>query len=229
MPASDAAPSEDDLHLGDLGSGSDYTPFLEHDGIPSADIGSDGPLSVYHSVFDNYDWFVRFADPTFAYTQQQARFFGLEVLHMADADFLPFDYQAYAQAIHGYLDKARTRASNRSLKLDFTAAFAATDSLAAAAYSIHQRQLAPSSDTASLDRSLSAAERALLIPEGLPHRPWYRHSIYAPGEFTGYEAVVIPGVTEAIDATDAPRAQSQLDALAQALTRAATVLAPPTR
>ena len=86
MPPSDAPSSDSDLHLGDLGSGSDYTPFLEHDGVPSADISSDGPFSVYHSVFDNYDWFTRFADPTFAYTQQQARFLGLEILHMADAD-----------------------------------------------------------------------------------------------------------------------------------------------
>ncbi len=89
--------SEEDLHLSDLGSGSDYTPFLEHVGVPSTDIGSDGPFSVYHSVFDNFDWFVRFADPTFAYTQQQARFLGLEILHMADADVLPLDYSVYAQ------------------------------------------------------------------------------------------------------------------------------------
>ena len=91
-------------------------------------------------------------------------------------------------------------------------------------HAVHQRQLAPPADAADLDRALFSVEPALLLPAGLPHRPWYRHSIYAPGEFTGYEAVVIPGVNEAIDAADIPRAQSQLGALAQALDRATAAL-----
>jgi N-acetylated-alpha-linked acidic dipeptidase len=217
-------PSLDQMPVGDLGSGSDYTPFLQHAGVPSTDIDSDGPFSVYHSVFDNYDWFTRFADPTFAYTQQQARFLGLEILHMADADVLPYDYPAYAQAIRGYLDQARNRAVARGLNLDFTGAIAAANQFGFAAEAMHQRQLDPPKDTAALDRVLASTERALLIPAGLPRRPWYRHSIYAPGEFTGYEAVVIPGVNEAIDASDAARARAQLDVLAQALTRAANTL-----
>jgi N-acetylated-alpha-linked acidic dipeptidase len=69
------------------------------------------------------------------------------------------------------------------------------------------------------------AERALLIPEGLPNRPWFHHAIYAPGVYTGYAAVVIPGVTEAIDAGDAGRTRDQIAALAAALNRAAKVLA----
>jgi N-acetylated-alpha-linked acidic dipeptidase len=217
-----------DLHIGELGSGSDYTPFLQHAGVPSTDIGSDGPFSVYHSVYDNFDWFTRFADPTFAYTQQQARFLGLEILHMADSDVLPYDYPAYAQAVRGYLDHARARASSKGLKLDFTAALSAAAQFTSAAQTIHTLQLNPPKDTSALDRALTAAERALLLPAGLPRRPWYKHSIYAPGEFTGYEAVVIPGVNEAIDASDTPRAQAQLAALAQALSRAAATLAPAT-
>ncbi|MGB7552804.1 MAG: M28 family metallopeptidase, partial [Candidatus Korobacteraceae bacterium] len=54
-----------DVHVGDLGSGSDYTAFLQHLGVPSADIGSRGPYGVYHSVFDNFAWFTKFGDPTF--------------------------------------------------------------------------------------------------------------------------------------------------------------------
>jgi N-acetylated-alpha-linked acidic dipeptidase len=59
----------------------------------------------------------------------------------------------------------------------------------------------------------------------LPDRPWFRHTIYAPGEFTGYSAVVLPGVNEAIDARDAKLAAQQLTVLAQALDRAARTLA----
>ena len=215
--------------FGELGSGSDYTPFLQHAGVPATDIGSDGPFGVYHTVYDNYDWFVRFADPTFAYTQQQARIFGLEMLHMADADVLPFDYQSYAREIFGYLIQARSRAAAKGLTLDFAGALNAEGNLEAAAHAVYQRQLAPPADVTGLDRALSSVEPALLIPEGLPHRPWYRHSIYAPGEFTGYEAVVIPGVNEAIDASDTPRAQAQLGVLVQALNRAVAALTPATR
>jgi N-acetylated-alpha-linked acidic dipeptidase len=143
---------------------------------------------------------------------------------MADADVLPFDYSVYAQEVQSYLDQSRERAAGRQMKLDFAAALAAAAQFAIAAQAAHQRQLAPPKDPAALDGALCATERALILPDGLPRRPWYRHSIYAPGEFTGYETVVIPGVNEAIDASDTPRAQAQLDLLAQALTRAAKVL-----
>jgi N-acetylated-alpha-linked acidic dipeptidase len=143
---------------------------------------------------------------------------------MADADVLPFDYQAYAEEIRVYLNQARSRAVAHGMNLDFTAALAAADSFETAARVIYQRQLAPPANVTGLDRALSSVEPALLIPAGLPRRPWYRHSIYAPGEFTGYEAVVLPGVNEAIDAFDAPGAQAQLDALAQALSRATAAL-----
>jgi N-acetylated-alpha-linked acidic dipeptidase len=69
-----------------------------------------------------------------------------------------------------------------------------------------------------------AAERQLLFADGLPKRPWFRHSIYAPGEFTGYAAVVLPSVTEAVDNGDANAAQAQLNALAAAIARSAEVL-----
>jgi N-acetylated-alpha-linked acidic dipeptidase len=58
----------------------------------------------------------------------------------------------------------------------------------------------------------------------LPHRPWFRHAIYAPGEYTGYAAVVIPGVNEALDRGDAERARQQLGVLTAALERGAKAL-----
>ena len=75
-----------------------------------------------------------------------------------------------------------------------------------------------------LNQALRQAERALLIPEGLPNRPWFRHAIYAPGQYTGYAAVVIPGVNEAIDKHDLERTRQQIAVLAAALNRAAKVL-----
>jgi N-acetylated-alpha-linked acidic dipeptidase len=219
-----AIDSATEITVGNLGSGSDYTPFIQHLGVPSTDIGSEGPYGVYHSVFDNYNWFIKFADPTFVYEQQQARVFGLEILHMADADVLPYDYQAYGKEIVGYLDAAGRRATNAKMTLDFTAALAAARRFEAAGVSVKTLQLAPPSNTAALNDALRNAESALLSPSGLPHRPWYRHLIYAPGEFTGYAAVVIPGVSEGISAPDPARAQMQLTSLAEALNRSASIL-----
>jgi N-acetylated-alpha-linked acidic dipeptidase len=216
--------TDSDVHIGTLGSGSDYTPFIQHLGVPSTDIGSEGPYGVYHSVFDNYNWFTKFADPTFVYEQQQARVFGLEILHMADADVLPYDYQLYGKEIVGYLETAQKQATAKNLTLDFAPAQAAANRFATAGTAIRATQSAPPSNPAALNQSLRAAEGALLNPEGLPKRSWYKHTIYAPGEFTGYAAVVIPGVTEGIEVPDAPRAQSQLAALAAALNRSAAIL-----
>ncbi|MGH7223260.1 MAG: M28 family metallopeptidase [Gemmataceae bacterium] len=216
------------VRVGDLGSGSDYTPFLQHLGVPSTDIGSDGPYGVYHSAFDDYHWFVKFADPTFAYEQQQARVFGLEILRMADADVLPYDYKAYGQEVVGYLKAAQQRAAEVPLHVDFTEANAAAARSAAAGRRIasvqSQATTLDAAARARLNHSLRNAEEALLNDAGLPHRPWYRHTIYAPGEYTGYAAVVIPGVNEGIDAKDTARTSNQLAALTAALNRAATVL-----
>jgi len=215
---------DSDVRIGTLGSGSDYTPFIQHLGVPSTDIGSEGAYGVYHSVFDNYNWFIKFADPTFVYEQQQARIFGLEVLHMADTDVLPYDYELYAKEILNYIEAAERRATSGNLDLDFAPTLAAAQRFVAAGTAIRILQNAPPSNPTALNQSLRAAEEALLNPAGLPRRAWFRHTIYAPGEFTGYAAVVIPGVNEAIDVPDAPRAQSQLAILTQSLSRAAAIL-----
>jgi N-acetylated-alpha-linked acidic dipeptidase len=211
------------VHIGDLGSGSDYTPFLQHAGVPSTDIGSGGKYGVYHSVFDNYAWFTKFADPTFVYEQQQARVFGLEILHMADADVLPYDYVTYARAIAAYINTVRSKASAAGMTLDLVPASQAAERLLKAATAVMEEQQT-GNGTLAFNADLRATEDSLLMPAGLPGRPWFKHAIYAPGEYTGYAAVVIPGVNEAIDAQDPVRAKAQEMLLIEALNRAAAVL-----
>jgi len=86
-----------------------------------------------------------------------------------------------------------------------------------------QAQTAMKGDSKRENQALINTERAFLI-DGLPDRPWYKHSIYAPGKYTGYAAVVIPGVNEAIDANDSALTQQQLKVLTDALNRAAATL-----
>jgi N-acetylated-alpha-linked acidic dipeptidase len=237
--SSNNPPPPGEVDISDLGSGSDFTPFLQHAGVPSTDIGSEGPYGVYHSVFDNYAWFTQNADPHFLYLQQMARVFGLEALRMADADVLPYDYVAYAHSISAYIEAAKRRAeaSNENspeqgtravdekiAELDFAPALAAAARFATAAEAAHNRQTAPTGDLAKLNRALRQTETALLSEAGLPNRAWYRHTIFAPGQYTGYAAVVIPGVNEAISARNPSVAAQQLSVLAQALDRAAATL-----
>jgi N-acetylated-alpha-linked acidic dipeptidase len=221
-----AATVKDDVRVGDLGSGSDFSAFQQHLGVPSADISSTGPYGVYHSVFDNFAWFKKFGDPDFVYEQQMARVFGIEALRMADADVLPYDYEEYGKEIAVYLDAAEKRSQSKLGEhvLDFKAVNAAAKHFQDAGAKILAKQRNSAKDPERLNQALRGAERALLVPEGLPHRPWYRHAIYAPGEYTGYAAVVIPGVNEALDKGDAERARQQLAVLAAALERAAKAL-----
>ena len=221
-----AAQGKMDVPVGDLGSGSDYTVFLQRLGIPSTDISSTGSYGVYHSVFDNFNWFKKFADPDFAYEQQMARVYGIEVIRMANADVLPLDYEEYGKEIVAYLDAAKKKAENNFGKqaLDFSEATEAAQRFEQAGAKLLARQQNPPTEPGKLNQTLREGERALLLAEGLPNRPWFRHAIYAPGQYTGYAAVVIPGVNEAIDKRDVEQTRRQLTALAAALRRASKVL-----
>jgi N-acetylated-alpha-linked acidic dipeptidase len=223
-PGFDAPAEMAEAHIGDLGSGSDYSPFLQHIGVPSTDVSSEGPYGVYHSAFDDYDWFTHEADPHFVYLQEMARVLGLEGVRMADADVLPYDYVTYAKEISSYIGGAKGKAQDTDLSLDFGPAQAAATRFAAAARKAQSLQKSATGNLDALNAALRQTEADFISPAGLPNRPWYKHVIFAPGEYTGYAAVVIPGVNEAINAHDAALAAQQLSVLAQELNRAAQTL-----
>jgi N-acetylated-alpha-linked acidic dipeptidase len=155
-----------------------------------------------------------------------ARVFGIEAIRMAEADVLPYDYEEYGKEIAAYIDAARKKAEGvfSSQTPSFAEAVHAAHQFEQAGAKIRHKQESPGSDSARLNHSLRQAERALLIPEGLPNRPWFHHAIYAPGQYTGYAAVVIPGVNEAIDKRDLERTKQQIAVLVAALNRATKVL-----
>jgi N-acetylated-alpha-linked acidic dipeptidase len=201
-----------------LGSGSDYTVFLNHLGIPSMDFTFDGPYGVYHSAYDSHAWMTRVGDPEFAYHAAMARLWGVMALRLANAEVLPFDYAAYGRDLVVYLDEVSARALARQLPLDLTAARAAAEEMAA----LSPPPLGAHADALRANRALLRAERDLTEPAGLPDRPWFRHLVYAP--LPSYEAETLPGVREAVDAGDAARARAQADVLARAIARAVTTL-----
>ncbi|HEX7958028.1 MAG TPA: transferrin receptor-like dimerization domain-containing protein, partial [Pyrinomonadaceae bacterium] len=94
-----------DMRIGALGSGSDYTPFLQHLGVPSLNIGfggEDGGGS-YHSVYDSFDHYTRFGDPGFDYGVALAQVAGRITLRFAEADTLPLNFDNFADTVARYV------------------------------------------------------------------------------------------------------------------------------
>jgi len=246
-----------------LGSGSDYSSFLQHLGITTLDLGFGGEDGggEYHSIYDSFDDYRRFKDPDFKYGVALAQTAGRAVLRMADADVLPFDFRNLyatidryttelvdlsnnmrdATAIDNQLIKANdyTLASDPTIKyvqpaaksevpnLDFTALKVALDSLKKSTSHLADVWAKESQSDANhdkLNKALYQAEQQLLSTDGLPRRPWYRHTIYAPGFYTGYGVKTLPGIREAIEQRNWTEAQQQIGVVAASVNRLALYL-----
>ena len=222
----------EDLVNNRLGSGSDYTVFLNFVGVPIVDMAFDGPYGVYHSMYDNHQWVSRIGDPGFRYHTAMTRLWAVMATRLANADLLPLDYRPYAARVDEFITDLERRGSTT-----FAAARAANKRFGDAAASIAERGAAAmekrdgakgdgeKGDAAALaiiNRALMQAERGLLDMEGIPGRPWYRHQLYAP-KYT-YAPEVLPGLAEAIEAGDSARLKRQEQRLAAALDRAAIAL-----
>jgi N-acetylated-alpha-linked acidic dipeptidase len=209
-----------EVPLGSLGAGSDFTPFYHHGGIPSFDMSSGGDYGVYHSMYDSFHWMKSFGDPGFQMHATMARIAGIALLRLADADVLPFDYEEYAEELQRYvadLEGVANAKAEGKLPLaelrETVAAFAASAGRA-------NRALATTAGSAALNRALVLVEQDLLAPAGLSDRPWYKHTVVAPGAYAGYAAVLFPGVREPLDRGDWETARRELTVLVAALRRA---------
>ena len=213
-----------------LGSGSDYTPFLQHLGIASTDMSFGGDYGVYHSAYDSFYWMDHFGDPGFQYHVAAAQIWGTMALRLADADGLSFDYTDYANEIRMFFREAMRLAGWRNIVgLDDKAMNAAVDDFAREAERIERaRQDAiKSNDAAKLARindALMNAERQFIDQRGLRGRAWYKHEIYAPGIYTGYAAQPLTDFRQALDDRNSANAKEGLDRIIEAVKRAANTL-----
>jgi N-acetylated-alpha-linked acidic dipeptidase len=111
-----AAASGGDLPIEALGSGSDFTPFMQHLGITTLNIeygGESDQAGVYHSDYDTFEHYVRFGDPQFAYGIAEAQTAGHTVLRYADADVLPMQFSEFADTIAGYVEELHKLAEDK--------------------------------------------------------------------------------------------------------------------
>ncbi len=210
-----------------LGGGSDYTVFLNHLGIPSADLAFDGPYDVYHSLYDTHQYVARFADPDFRYTTTLVQVLGIAALRLMEGDAIPLDVQASASAVAKFVAEieGQIRAAGAAGSLGPLHEAVRELDQAAAAFGARRDAAVRAGDAASLallNRHAMAVERAFTDPGGLRERPWYRHLIHAPDRT--FAPVVLPGVAEAIAAGDPSRVGHECARLTQALRRAANVI-----
>ena len=275
-----------DLRIGALGSGSDFTPFLQHLGVASLNMGYGGEDDggIYHSIYDDFYWYTHFSDTSFVYGRALAQAVGTTVMRLASADVLPFVFTNLAATTHRYIDELQQLRDRRSKEIDeerrrvsdsvyaivrdprdpvgaprlqtppprfdFAPLLDAQDSLSAAAARFEKaytawrdgggatQERAHSGDggaagLAEVNRRLMRAERVLMLRDGLENRPWFKHSLYAPGFYTGYGVKTMPGIREAIEQSEWGRVNGEIARVAEAVNaeaalvkEAATLLQP---
>lgn len=110
------ARDREDLRIGALGSGSDYSPFIDHLGIASLNLGYGGEDEggIYHSIYDSFYWYTHFSDTSFVYGRALAQTVGLAVLRLANADLLPFAFTNLAETIQTYVTDLRSLRDSRA-------------------------------------------------------------------------------------------------------------------
>lgn len=251
------------IHKGDipiLGSGSDYTVFLEHLGIPSFDMGFacnplTDPIYQYHSNYDSFYWMETFTDPGFVYHNVMGKYLGKIILQLSGPELLQLNMLDYAEDILLYFDDALKSVppewyhykgkkpemlaldkdvmkmkgmpdlnKNGSFNFveDFTDAVKYTKKALelfrknGALMDAYREKLQADfyKSKSFIERSkvalrmvltnfkLALVERAMLYQEGLKDRPWFKHTIFASGRYTGYAGQSLPGLREAIEDGD---------------------------
>lgn len=213
--------------LNPLGSGSDYTAFLDHLGVPSVDVGFAGRYGVYHSIFDDFYWMEKFGDPEFLTHATAARLYTAIAMRAAGADVVPFTFAPYGEALREYVDDLRRLVERRARAAAPVAAFeglpglvksirsfqAAAADLDRATAELAARDGIEPARLARVNDALARVERAFLLPGGLPGRPWFKHAVYAPGLTTGYASWPLPGVRQAVLDNDRAALAAQTPAL----------------
>jgi N-acetylated-alpha-linked acidic dipeptidase len=217
-----------DTRLVPLGAGSDYTAFLHHMGIASLNLGfaDPGARGSYHSVYDNVYWFEHFSDTSFAYGRALAQLNATALIRLADAPILPFDAGAVADLVAEALPEIEKL--DRLHKLNFAVTRVELDRLkrAASAVEAGYSRVLPRWKELSADRQAAVNEKLFRLERemataGLPGREWYRHHLYAPGTYTGYSAVLLPGIRESAEAhrwQEAGQQAAELTAILHKLT-----------
>ncbi|MGA8143554.1 MAG: M28 family metallopeptidase [Candidatus Acidiferrales bacterium] len=219
---------DSDLANTRIGSGSDHTVFLNFLGIPTVGLTFVGPYGVYHSMYDDFYWMNHFGDPGYRYHTLMSQLWGVMALRLANAEILPFDFASYGANIRKFI-LSLDAASHVSGKLDlislqdrvsaFEAAGRELNESAARAIASGRLDVVASNH---VNEELMQVERNWCSPDGIPGRPWWKHTLY--GARYTYAHLELPGLTEAVEAGDWHRAAEQAKILEAALAKNTALL-----
>jgi N-acetylated-alpha-linked acidic dipeptidase len=232
MPEADRAAREKDaaLWLEPLGSGSDFTPFLQHLTLSALNVGFGGESSggIYHSAYDTVNWYSKFSDGDFSYGRTLSQLTGTLLLRLADAPVLPFQFSDTADTLMRYVvELEKLAADKKDAKVDLAPVRSSVEALQRAGQSFEKAYagldratssaLAGRAELRALNTLLLQSERKLGNSDGLPRRDWFKHQIYAPGFYTGYGVKTMPQIREGLEENRFAEAQGGVRTVAAAV------------
>jgi len=205
-----------------LGAGTDYTPFFQHTGIPSADLRFSSNYGVYHSIYDSYSWIEKYGDPDFKYCVTLAQIWGIIILRLADSILLPFNYRDYANLLldEYYILKSKYPNSTLDYSSLEEAILHFTKATADLSFEL-QNSPRDGINIRNLNDKLMNIERQFILTDGLPGRNWFGHVIFAPGLYDGYGSQVYPSIFQALQDNTLNIAQLEINSVARLIENAA--------
>ncbi len=209
-----------------IGSGSDHTVFLNHDGVPVIGLSFEGPYGVYHSVYDDFYWMNHIGDPGYRYHALMSQLWGSVALRLANAEVLPFDFSTYASKLRDFVNEVQNKPGAND-HLDFRPLLKEIDAFESAGKALNEASIGAEdrfdpAKAKAVNDAIMQVERNWLTPEGIPGRPWFKHTLYA-ARYT-YAHLELPGLTEAVEKGDWKTAQQQLEILKKATAKNSELL-----
>ncbi|KAJ5294573.1 hypothetical protein PENANT_c006G04755 [Penicillium antarcticum] len=218
-----------------LGAGSDYVAFQDIAGTSSIDFGFEGEPFPYHSCYESYDWMVQNADPDFQYHKILAQFWGLLLLDLSENPMLPFDVEAYGTSVTGWVKDLNEFAKSKKAEVNMEPMFKAAAELQANTARFQSwnkiwhdtvwglggyesnvmavQRVNHNARMASLDTNLLDLEEG----GGVPNRTQFRHVIFGPELWSGYDAALFPAIVDSINTGNWTLTQYWIDRVANTI------------
>ncbi|CDM33868.1 hypothetical protein CBS147339_7724 [Penicillium roqueforti] len=225
-----------------LGAGSDYVAFQDIAGTSSIDFGFEGEPYPYHSCYETYDWMVNNADPDFQYHKILAQFWGLLLLDLSENPMLPFDLEVYGDSIVGWVKDLDKFAKSKNAEVDMQPMFRAATEMRANAVTFQSWNKiwhdtvwgmgGYESNVMAVQRvnhnaRMAAFDTNLLDLEeggGIPNRTQFRHVIFGPELWSGYDPSIFPAIRDSINTGNWTLTQYWIDRVANTIHHASDKL-----
>jgi N-acetylated-alpha-linked acidic dipeptidase len=207
-----------------MGSGSDFTAFQDFAGIPSLDLGfaagPKDPVYHYHSNYDSFWWMDHFGDSHWHYHVTITKIWALIAATLSETPIIALNATDYGNGLQAYLDsvKAKANATTLSRSFSFHSLDNATTNLQEAATSFDSYAFSLAQqvgegvpwwrwwsrvrlyyEVRKVNQKVKLLERQFLYANGLDHRSWFKHVVFAPGRWTGYAGATYPGLVESFE------------------------------